>query len=213
MISGLSDDIEVPGVLSSEGIELPELSIDAQDSPDLFAERKQKAWNAAGDVARADITKYLVHYSQRTVRAGFLSHWRRSLMGPTLADLKGDDNMVQVFARNSVRMILSVVGSVMSPDSWAVVTAPRRRHKERNFAHLVAAEIARMIGLPFFADSAFAPSRHRVGTVFTPGNIPAQPNVIVYDDIVTTGSTIASMKNLLEPMGKTTLFFASIDNS
>lgn len=213
MISGLADDIGMPERPSCRGIDFPDPDSPVPVVKDLFAEKKRKGWGKSGHVARADITKYRLHYSQHNARAGFFSCWRKSVMGPALADLKADDDMIPVFAAGTARMIVSVLGSVVSPDSWAIVSAPRRRHRERNFAHLVAGRIAREIGIPFFADCALASSRMRIGAVFEAGNIPPQPNLIVYDDIVTTGSTINSMKNLLEPLGKTVIFFASIDNS
>ena len=72
--------------------------------------------------------------------------------------------------------------------------------------------IAEMLGLPFFEDCAFAPSKHRVGTVFTANNIPQQRNIIVFDDFVTTGQTLVSMQNLLISLGKNCTFFAGINN-
>ncbi|MCI6079385.1 MAG: phosphoribosyltransferase [Bacteroidales bacterium] len=95
------------------------------------------------------------------------------------------------------------------PSLWF---APKRRHKERNFATLIAMRIAEMLGLPFFEDCAFAPSKHRVGTVFTANNIPPQRNIIVFDDFVTTGQTLVSMQNLLVSLGKNCSFFAGINN-
>ena len=97
-------------------------------------------------------------------------------------------------------------------DDFAVVTTPKRRHKERNFATLIAIRIAEMLCLPFFEDCAFAPSKHRVGTVFTANNIPPQRNIIVFDDFVTTGQTLVSMQNLLVSLGKNCTFFAGINN-
>lgn len=38
------------------------------------------------------------------------------------------------------------------------------------------------------------------------------PNVIVFDDFVTTGSKLLAMKNLLQEHGKNPVFFAGINN-
>ena len=59
---------------------------------------------------------------------------------------------------------------------------------------------------------AFAPSKHGVGTVFSANNIPPHRNFIVFDDFVTTGQTLVSMKNLLVSLGKNCTFFAGINN-
>ena len=142
----------------------------------------------------------------------FITLRKKSVYGRTLTDIKGDDDMVGYFADNITPLIRSVLGSFLSPDDFAVVTTPKRRHKERNFATLIAMRIAEMLGLPFFEDCAFAPSKHRVGTVFTANNIPPQRNIIVFDDFVTTGQTLVSMQNLLVSLGKNCSFFAGINN-
>ena len=100
----------------------------------------------------------------------------------------------------------------LSPEDYAVVTMPKRRHKVRNFATLIFISIAEQLGLPFFEDCAFAPSKHRVGTVFTANNIPPLRNIIVFDDFVTTGQTLVSMQNLLVSLGKNCVFFTGINN-
>jgi predicted amidophosphoribosyltransferase len=41
---------------------------------------------------------------------------------------------------------------------------------------------------------------------------PTESNIIVFDDFVTTGATMISMKNLLEPLGKNLVFFTGINN-
>ena len=48
---------------------------------------------------------------------------------------------------------------------------------------------------------------------FDLGTLPAEPNLIVFDDFVTTGSTISSMYRLLEPLGKNLVFFVGINNN
>lgn len=40
----------------------------------------------------------------------------------------------------------------------------------------------------------------------------AEPNVIVFDDFVTTGSTLLAMKNLLNEHQKNTVFITGINN-
>ena len=77
---------------------------------------------------------------------------------------------------------------------------------------MIAEKIGKHLGLPFYDDCAFAPSKHRVGTVFTANNIPPQRNIIVFDDFVTTGQTLVSMQNLLRANGKNAIFFAGINN-
>ena len=120
-------------------------------------------------------------------------------------------------------------------DSAMLVQAQHCAQLARHFATLIAIRIAEQLGLPFFEDGAldnqgcgsamlkqvwhcahlaldFAPSKHRVGTVFTANNIPPHRNIIVFDDFVTTGQTLVSMQNLLVSLGKNCTFFAGINN-
>ena len=225
------NDIEVPS------LDVPELGalLVSDKSKDLFEEKKRKAWKEL-DVAEARCD-FAPNRMRITNRGGvfFITLWKKSVYGRTLTDIKGDDDMVGFFADNITPLIRSVLGSFLSPDDFAVVTTPKRRHKERNFATLIAMRIAEMLGLPFFEDCAldnqgggsamlkqvwhcahlaldFAPSKHRVGTVFTANNIPPHRNIIVFDDFVTTGQTLVSMQNLLVSLGKNCTFFAGINN-
>ena len=202
------NDIEVPS------LDVPELGalLVSDKSKDLFEEKKRKAWKEL-DVAEARCD-FAPNRMRITNRGGvfFITLWKKSVYGRTLTDIKGDDDMVGYFADNITPLIRSVLGSFLSPDDFAVVTTPKRRHKERNFATLIAMRIAEQLGLPFFEDCAFATSTHRVGTVFSANNIPPQRNIIVFDDFVTTGQTLVSMQNLLVSLGKNCTFFAGINN-
>ena len=80
-------------------------------------------------------------------------------------------------------------------------------------ASLISARLASLLGIPFYEDIAECHSKHRVGAVFTFGaESPKESNIIVFDDFVTTGATMISMKNLLEPLGKNLVFFTAISN-
>lgn len=43
--------------------------------------------------------------------------------------------------------------------------------------------------------------------------LPLHHTQIIFDDFVTTGSTINSMRNLLQPLGKNLVFFVGINNN
>lgn len=68
-------------------------------------------------------------------------------------------------------------------------------------------------GIPFYEDIAECHSKHRVGAVFTFGaEPPKEHNIIVFDDFVTTGATMISMRELLMPLGYNLVFFTGINN-
>jgi len=48
---------------------------------------------------------------------------------------------------------------------------------------------------------------------FILNRLPDAPNIIVFDDFVTTGSTLKAMRQLLSPLNKSLLFVAGINNA
>ena len=176
---------------------------------DIFAVEQRKAWDKSVE-ARCDFTPKL--RLTRRASTNFISLWQKSIFGRTLTEIKADDSMVQFFIDSLVPIINECVGYHVSSGNWAVVTTPMRRHRERNFASLIAEGIGSSLGIPFYFDCAHCQSKQRVGAVFLPNNIPAEPNVIVFDDFVTTGSTLLAMKNLLNEHQKNTVFITGINN-
>ena len=121
--------------------------------------------------------------------------------------------MVEKFAVGMNTLIRQILGDSLSAGDWCIITSPKRRHKERNFASLISARLADLLGIRFYEDLAECHSRHRVGAVFTFGKEPpAERNIIVFDDFVTSGATMISMRDLLLPLGKNLVFFTGINN-
>lgn len=205
------DDIEVP---SLEAPDLDASFIPSAQTKDLFAEKKRAAWKEAQQVeARCDFAPNKVRISYRNPQFGIISLWKKSVYGRTLTDIKSDPDMVGKFAEGMNTLIRQILGHSLATGDWCIVTSPKRRHKVRNFASLISARLADLLGIPFYEDIAECHSKHRVGAVFTFGKQPPpEHNIIVFDDFVTTGATMISMKNLLEPLGKNLVFFTGINN-
>jgi len=176
---------------------------------DIFAEEKRKAWDKSVE-ARCDFT-YRLRLTRRS-NVNFISIWQKSLYGRTLTEIKADDDMVQFFADSIVPVIKEMLGYNLPNGDWAVVTTPKRRHLTKNFATRISEAIARQLGIPFYEDVAFCHSKHRMNAVFTLNVLPKEANLIVFDDFVTTGQTLASMRRLLEEHGKNLVFFTGINN-
>ena len=204
------NDIEVPS------LEAPDLdtSFVCDKSKDLFAEKKRAAWKDVQQTeARCDFAPNKVRISYRNPQFGIISLWKKSVYGRTLTDIKADPDMVEFFAVNVAKLVGQILGSSLSLGDWAIVTSPKRRHKEHNFASLISARLAELLGIPFYEDIAKCHSKHRVGAVFTFGaEPPKERNIIVFDDFVTTGATMISMRELLLPLGKNLVFFTGINN-
>lgn len=77
--------------------------------------------------------------------------------------------MVEKFAEGMNTLIRQILGHSLATGDWAIVTSPKRRHKVCNFASLISARLASLLGIPFYEDIAECHSKHRVGAVFTLG--------------------------------------------
>lgn len=190
---------------------MPEIALseDAPEGKDIFSSKERKAWDKSLE-ARCDFQYHL--RLTRRASTNFITIWQKSVFGRTLTDIKSDDAMVPYFIENLAPVIREMIGCHLDKGSWALVTTPMRRHKERNFASRIAEGLAKELGIPFYYDCAHCRSKQRVGAVFDPNNIPREGNVIVFDDFVTTGSTLQSMKNLLLQEGKNPIFICGINN-
>ena len=211
-----SDLIDVGEILPE--ISVPNIDMDAlgvlpnsrsPQSKDLFAEEKRKAWDKSVE-ARCDFT-YRLRLTRRS-NVNFVSIWQKSLYGRTLTEIKADDNMVQFFADSIVPVIKEMLGYNLPKGDWAIVTTPKRRHLTKNFATRISEVIAQQLGIPFYEDVASCHSKQRMNAVFTLNVLPKESNIIVFDDFVTTGQTLASMRRLLEEHGKNLVFFTGINN-
>ncbi len=204
------NDIEVPS------LDVPNLDGSFVSSPnkDLFSDKKRAAWKDVQQAeARCDFAPNKVRISYRNPAFGIISLWKKSVYGRTLTDIKADPDMVEKFAVGMNTLIRQILGDSLSAGDWCIITSPKRRHKERNFASLISARLADLLGIRFYGDLAECHSRHRVGAVFTFGKEPpAERNIIVFDDFVTSGATMISMRDLLLPLGKNLVFFTGINN-
>jgi len=216
MIEELLNEIHSPediGSITSEIVvpEMPDFSLseNAPAGKDIFSVKSRKAWDKSEE-ARCDFQYHL--RLTRRASTNFITIWQKSVFGRTLTDIKSDDSMVPFFIENLVPVIHEMIGFHLGNGSWALVTTPMRRHKERNFASRIAEGLAAELGIPFYFDCAHCRSKQRIGAVFDANNIPHEGNVIVFDDFVTTGSTLQSMKNLLLKEGKNPIFICGINN-
>lgn len=208
---------EMLNVIEVPSLDVPDLDgsfAPTCEAKDLFAEKKRAAWKDVQQAeARCDFAPNKVRISYRNPAFGIISLWKKSVYGRTLTDIKADPDMVEKFAVGMNTLIRQILGDSLAAGDWCIVTSPKRRHKERNFASLISARLADLLGIRFYEDLAECHSRHRVGAVFTFGKEPpAERNIIVFDDFVTTGATMISMRELLRPLGKNLVFFTGINN-
>ena len=199
-------DISVPDLSGPLDLSSPDVPTGQKD---IFAIEKRKAWDKSVE-ARCDFTRRV----RLTRRADvfFISLWQKSLYGRTLTDIKSDDTMVDFFADSISPLINDILGTDLQTGNWCIVTTPKRRHLVKNFATRISEQIAKHLNIPFYEDVAHCHSKQRIGAVFTLNVLPREPNCIVFDDFVTTGSTLKAMRNLLLEHHKNCVFFTGINN-
>lgn len=176
---------------------------------DLFAPTKRRSWDKSNE-ARCDFS-YRLRLTRRS-DVSFISIWQKTVYGRTLTDIKGDPAMVEFCATSIVPVIRETIGAHLDKGGWCICTSPKRRHKARNFASLISERIAECLAINFYEDVALCHSRQRVNAVFELNVLPEEPNIIVFDDFVTTGQTLAAMKRLLTQYDKNLMFFTCINN-
>lgn len=209
--SGAVDMGEIIRGITTPELETPSAAVlsSSQSGKDLFAVKKRQQW-AHDDGARCDFqSRPMLAY-----RTGlfFLAVWKRSVYGKTLSEIKADDAMIPKVAGAAAALLADVLGNNLAAGGWAVITTPKRRHRQRNFASLVAAALARQLAIHFYEDVALCHSKQRVNATFEMNVCPAEQNIIVFDDFVTTGQTMLAMKRLFQPIGKNLVFIAGINN-
>lgn len=138
--------------------------------------------------------------------------WRRSVLGRTLSEIKADKDMISFFADHITPFIADTVGHNLAAGGFVLVTPPPRRHLQGDFAHSVGRRIADALGIAFAPGTFRIKARNRINAVFDVADMPTQPNVILFDDILTTGSTMQACMRAFQPFNKNIIYFAGISN-
>lgn len=206
-------DLSEVGIGEANSSASSSLSSSPAPVKDIFAEESRKGWHKPDTMeARCDLSIERLTMSPHA-SVPVVSIWKKSIKGRKLTDIKADDTMVSYFTDHLTPVIQRVLGNYLRDGHWAICATPKRRHLTQNFACRIASEIGSRLQIPYYEDVAIAHSRQRVAVEFDLGVLPAEPNLIIFDDFVTTGSTIAAMKRLLDPLGKNLFFVVGINNN
>ena len=114
--------------------------------------------------------------------------------GKTLEEIKSDVENVQPFADCACWYIEKAIGHI--GESWCLITTPKRRNKGFHFATKVCEALSDELGIPFYRDAVQALNSRRIEPTFLKNANPAEENIILYDDIITTGKTIQETREL-----------------
>ena len=111
------------------------------------------------------------------------------------SEIKQSAEIVRTFADEALSIIRRFIHNA---EGWAVVTTPKRRHYGGfHFASEVCSIISESLGIPFYRNAVQCINRRRIDPEFHLLLPIGERNVIVYDDIITTGSTLTATASLL----------------
>ena len=170
--------------------------------------KKREKWGVTK--AKCDLKDKLgLHRCNDTL---YHSLFKTGKEGKPLESIKAEEN-VQMFAKTAADMILSLLSSNIADGDWCILTTPRRRHKEGfHFATEVSRMIAEYLSIPFYEEAFESENNVRMDPIFNMLTEPEEKNVIIYDDILTTGYTLQETTRLLIDSGHVTFPVISIDN-
>lgn len=118
----------------------------------------------------------------------YISQFKRSKDGLTFREIKTSENHSAVFAEAACRFLASFLCNM---NGWCIITTPRRRHAEGfHFATEVCRQISAVLGISFYDDAVQCVNHDRLHPDFVMLRPIEERRVIVYDDIITTGSTM-----------------------
>ena len=154
--------------------------------------------------------KFETHSCGRIIVTSFYKVGKR---GIPITKIKEDQSNAQLFADNLCNYLEETLGSNLTKCNWCLLTTPRRRHKEGfHFATAICELSAKILGLPFYKDAIVAENRDRINPDFRMLINPKEPNVILYDDIISTGETLRTVRKMLLDEGHVVLPLVGIKN-
>ena len=125
----------------------------------------------------------------------YFSQFKRTKKGMPFSEIKQSADIAAVFAEAACNFILRLVNNT---EDWAIITTPRRRHADGfHFATSICEMISARLGIPFYADAVQCINRNRLAPDFHLLRPIVERRVIIYDDIITTGTTLTATAELL----------------
>lgn len=175
-----------------------------------FLFEKRKGWGKAKDhkCPVCDMREKIEiheHVGYKTI-----SMYKKSEEGIPFDVIKKDSSYIDIFSNSATNLIRGLIGLKVKND-WCLVTTPKRRHKEENFSDNVCKKISLDLGIKYYPDIVIAKTKQRVNPIFELQGQIEENNVIIYDDIITTGSTILATAKLFN--SKNTLLIVGINNN
>ncbi len=190
------------GLLATE---LEELAVDMSElgfSEDELWQRRQ-AWRKLEKRCNLKYRPKIRRLAEISAVSFFESNGRGE--GVKLEELKVPEN-VKLFADTVADYVQRALGEDLKCGDWCIMTTPRRRHKQWHFATEVCKAAAGILGIAFHADAVTAKDRSRLEPEFHLEKNPREANVLLVDDVCTTGMTLTATRQLLAEAGHAAIF-------
>ena len=210
-LSGAGFDI---GFLNFD-VDIPDLgNIEVGDAGEASGtggegKKKGKAWKTRG--VRCDMKPCIAARTKDNHR--YISLYASSKNGPTLEEIKNSREYERQMTGELVGYIRESMGENLRDSGWAMITTGRRRHREGyHFATEVTRHAAEGLGLRFVEGAITCGNADRLKPELKIVRKPAERNLILFDDIITTGTTMGKTVDLLRENGYTVMTIIGIRN-
>ena len=140
----------------------------------------------------------------------YISQFARSKTGTSFSEIKQSEELASFFAERACEFLHRFI--VGGCEGWCIVTTPRRRHYEGfHFSTSICTKIAGAVKIPFYENAIQCLTKDRLNPEFFLLRPIREKKIIVYDDILTTGSTLLATYELLKD-SEQLLFLVGINN-
>jgi len=209
MIRAVEEELNIDFETTDMGLSFEELGIvGVAVEAEVEEQTKRSPIFGTGRTALCDMKEKLTLHKRTDFY--YLSCWNKSDDGQSLSDIKQEASNILVFAEMFTGVLRAVLGHNLC-DGWCIITTPKRRNKEVNFADQVAKMVAKDLNVKYYEDAITCKNRDRIKPVFKLECEIVERNVIVLDDIVTTGTTLIAVNGLLRD--KNRFYLVGINNN
>ena len=201
-IQGMDFDLDIGGI-EAEEFEF------AEAAPDESEKEKGKKWTTRG--VRCNMEPQIAIREKNGHR--YISGFASSKDGMTLEEIKNSRKCEKQMAEAVAGLLKQLMGGNMAGTGWAIVTTGRRRHREGyHFATAVCKALAKKTGLRFYEGVIECGNSDRLKPELTITAWPEEKNLVLFDDIITTGTTMSRTADLLQDAGYTVMAIIGIRN-
>ena len=125
----------------------------------------------------------------------YYSLFKRSSEGIDFDVIKQSEEHARTMAESACRLLDRLI---LNLDGWCIITAPRRRHFEGfHFSEFVSGIISETKHIPFYKGAVQCLTKDRLNPEFYLLRDIPERKVIIFDDIITTGTTLTATRSLL----------------